>query len=184
MGVEAVLVVLLLFTATVKSQGDVSFSRMTVTLTCPGNGKWIDKIGEIKDSEGQAIDNKEYKFKYNGKATYSCKYKEDGDAAETEYQFYVEGKTCEMCVELDPTIFAAVIAVDVIGTTIVMMIIYRCTKKKSSAGPASSSKTPGGRAPGGRASGGRAPPVPSPDYEALNPQTVSHGTYSVVNRTG
>lgn len=36
--------------------------------------------------------------------------------------------------------FALVIVLDVIGTVVVMVLIYKCTKKKGSAGPVRSSK--------------------------------------------
>uniref|UniRef100_A0A8D3D5A9 Membrane protein DAP10 n=1 Tax=Scophthalmus maximus TaxID=52904 RepID=A0A8D3D5A9_SCOMX len=84
---------------------------------------------------------------------------------------------CANCVELDASSFGLVIAADMAGTVVLMAIIYKCTKKRSSAGPTPSSKAPA-------RSGGRAPPVPSPDYETLNAHTRSQDPYSVVNRTG
>ena len=51
---------------------------------------------------------------------------------------------CENCFELDAELFGLVIFVDVIGTAIVMMIIFKFTKKKSSDEPAHFSKRKNG----------------------------------------
>uniref|UniRef100_A0A3Q4HUW9 T-cell surface glycoprotein CD3 epsilon chain-like n=1 Tax=Neolamprologus brichardi TaxID=32507 RepID=A0A3Q4HUW9_NEOBR len=89
-----------------------------------------------------------------------------------------QGNMCENCFELNGDTLFTVIVGDLLLTIIMMVIVYRCTKKKSSAGPPQPSKAP-------PRSGGRGPPVPSPDYEALNPQTRAQDTYStVVNRMG
>ncbi|KAK1899861.1 T-cell surface glycoprotein CD3 epsilon chain [Dissostichus eleginoides] len=103
-------------------------------------------------------------------------YKEGNISTEAK-QHTLKGKTCVNCFELDATLFGLVIAADVVGTVIMMIIIYRCTKKKSSAGPTQTSKAPA-------RTGGRAPAVPSPDYEPLNLHTRSQDPYSVVNRMG
>ncbi|XP_045930542.1 T-cell surface glycoprotein CD3 epsilon chain-like isoform X1 [Micropterus dolomieu] len=168
MGVQAVLAVLLLFTAIVKAQeGGVTFWRNTFTMTCPKEGTW----------HGESLNNSETKEQTmtltygNDMKEFYCTY---GD---TKYYFYVKGKACDNCYELDAMLFWLAITVDVIGTVLVMMIIYRCTKQKSSTGLTPASKPPARQ-------GGRAPPVPSPDYELLNPRTISQDAYSVVNRMG
>nr|ACY54762.1 CD3 epsilon splice variant [Hippoglossus hippoglossus] len=88
-----------------------------------------------------------------------------------------KGSACANCIELEAAPLALAITVDMAGTIILMMIIYKCTKKKSSAGSTQASKAPA-------RAGGRAPPVPSPDYEALNPHTRSQDPYAIVSRTG
>ncbi|XP_069003382.1 T-cell surface glycoprotein CD3 epsilon chain-like [Embiotoca jacksoni] len=167
-GVQAVLVVVLMFTATAKSDGGyVAFWMDKVELTCPGEGSWFkDKVSIPNDQK------EKYTFDYTDKSNYHCEYDET-----KSYQFYVMGKTCDKCFELNGTVFAVAIVVDVVGTAFLMWIIFRCTKKKSSAGPTHSSKAPA-------RPGATAPPGSSSEYESLNLQNVSQGTYSVVNRTG
>ncbi|XP_039905515.1 T-cell surface glycoprotein CD3 epsilon chain-like isoform X2 [Simochromis diagramma] len=168
MGVQAVLVVVLLGVAsTVAGKGNVEIWRNQVTLTCPEAGKWNE---EIEDNNG----NQTYTFIYTSKAQYTCEYGPNKNI----YKFYVKGNVCENCFELDGNTLFMVIVGDLLLTIIVMVIVYTCSKKKSSAGPPQPSKAP-------PRSGGRGPPVPSPDYEALNPQTRAQETYStVVNRMG
>lgn len=183
MGVQAVLtVVLILFTATVKTQdGEISVWKTKVTLTCPESGLWYENEKKIEKTEdGKEINDdtgeKYFEFEYTGKTTYRCDY----PAKRTEpqkYYFRFEGKVCENCYELDGMLVAVVIVLDVVGTVLLMMIICYCTKNKSSAAPAQSSKAPA-------RSGGRPPPGASSEYEQLNRQTRSQETYSVVNRTG
>lgn len=173
MGVQAVLVVVLLGIATTMAedsttQGNVKIWRNQVTLICPKVGKWIDRNGPIEDSSAS----KTYTFLYTSKGQYRCEYDSK------KYRFYVEGNVCENCFELDGNTLFMVIVGDLLLTIIVMVIVYRCSNKKSPAGPPQPSKAP-------PRSGGRGPPVPSPDYEALNPQTRAQDTYStVVNRMG
>ncbi|TDH15110.1 hypothetical protein EPR50_G00028290 [Perca flavescens] len=88
-------------------------------------------------------------------------------------------EACENCFELDSFVVGLAIVVDVLGTAFVMMVIYRYTKKKYSAGPSQASKAPA--RPAGHHTG---PPPPQPDYEPLNPHTRNNGAYDVVNRTG
>ncbi|XP_030599826.1 T-cell surface glycoprotein CD3 epsilon chain [Archocentrus centrarchus] len=170
MGVQAVLSIVLLFVATVMAstkKGYVEFWKDEVTLTCPDVGEIIDSTGKTANST----------FKYTKKGHYHCDY-DDDSGSKIRYMFYVEGKACENCFELNAYLLLMIILVDILGTIILMIMIYRCTKKKSSGGPPQPSKAP-------PRSGGRAPPVPSPDYAPLNPQTRAQDTYStVVNRMG
>lgn len=171
MDFRVVFAILLLSVATVKAKGDVSFWGEYVTMTCPDIGKWFiaGNITELAD--------KEYQMKYTGSQdVYYCEYKDDG-GTNIKYYFYIQGKACATCFEVDGLLFLVVIVVDLLGTIGLMFLIYSCTKKRSSAGPANTSKSPA-------RSGGRGPPVPSPDYEQLNNLTRSQDTYSVVNRTG
>lgn len=164
MGVQAVLSIVLLFVATVKAtDGKVEFYGDQVTLTCPNNMVLHNSAGKLMNNT----------FTYSKKGKYLCK-----EGTTTKYMFYVEGKACQNCFELEAELLLMIIFVDILGTIILMIMIYRCTKKKSSAGPPQPSKAP-------PRSGGRAPPVPSPDYAPLNPQTRAQDTYStVVNRMG
>lgn len=170
MGVRATLAMLLLFIATVEAdEGGIEFWRETFTMSCPENGTWFKK--GVKESNV----GKEYKLTYDGtnKGSFYCEYGDD----KIKYYFYVKGKACENCFELDGRLFGLVIAVDVLGTAGLMIFIFSCTKKKSSAQPSHTSKAPA-------RSGGRGPPVPNPDYETLNLQNRAQDHYSFLNRTG
>uniref|UniRef100_A0A8C9Z286 CD3 gamma/delta subunit Ig-like domain-containing protein n=1 Tax=Sander lucioperca TaxID=283035 RepID=A0A8C9Z286_SANLU len=147
MGVRATLAVLLLFIATVKAaEGGVTFWRETFTMT----SKESDYIGETYT---QNYDTK-------SKGLYHCEYT-DGEGSESKkYYFYVKGKACKNCFELDSYVVGLAIVVDVLGTAFVMMVIYRYTKKKYSAGLSQASKAPARSA--GRHQAPSAPPV---DYE-------------------
>ncbi|KAM7399656.1 hypothetical protein PAMP_018906 [Pampus punctatissimus] len=184
-GSQAVLAVLLLVMCTVKAEnGDISFWRNNFKMICPEEGKWFKK-GELIPE----IEAKEYEVVYNAstKGIYHCEYENEYDEYDdsgnsviskkiVKYYFYVQGRVCENCFELDANLLTVAIVVDMVGTVLMMMIIYRCTKKKSSPAPHS------GKAPA--RSGGRAPPVPSPDYEQLNPHSRSQDPYSFLNRMG
>ncbi|CAN9511077.1 unnamed protein product [Ophioblennius macclurei] len=170
MDVPAVFFILLMLPAAVKTDAGVTFWRDTVTLTCPGTGTWYKKGVEILDSSAD----KNYVFRYEDKGIYHCEY---DDPTKQKYYFYVEGKACENCFELDAIVFLGVIIVDLVATVFVMMMVYRCTKRKASPGSTKNSRAP-------VPPGSRAPQVPSSDYEKLSPQTRSQDTYSLVNRTG
>ncbi|XP_041849735.1 T-cell surface glycoprotein CD3 epsilon chain-like [Melanotaenia boesemani] len=178
MEVQAVLVVLFMFASTVKTdengnsvEGKVEFWRKNVILTCPGKATWND----IEKMEVQTENT--IRTEYTQPLKGYCEY--DDNAKTIKYRFYVKGKACENCFELDATVFMGVIIVDVVGTAVVMMMIYKCSKKTSSDKRSHSPKPP-------LPSGHRPPPtVPSRDYESLNPHTRAADTYStVVNRMG
>ncbi|XP_074497447.1 T-cell surface glycoprotein CD3 epsilon chain-like [Sebastes fasciatus] len=175
MGVRATLAVLLLFIATVEAaDGGVEFWELDFTMTCPGEGNWFKKKGE-----SLLQGNETYKLQYDGKTkgSYHCEYNYTNDASVGTYYFYVKGKVCKNCFELDASLFGGVIAVDVLVTAILMMVIFKYTKKKSSAGLSHASKAPA-------RSGGRAQAAQSPTYEPLSPHTRAQDPYSVVNRMG
>ncbi|XP_030007438.1 T-cell surface glycoprotein CD3 epsilon chain isoform X2 [Sphaeramia orbicularis] len=171
MDFRVVFAILLLSVATVKAQ-DVSFWGATVTMTCPGSGSWHMK----GKSEPLAENTDKLEMKYAGNQDIYCQYGDDSNA-QVKYYFYIQGKACETCFEVDALLFLVVIVVDLLGTIGLMLVIYSCTKKRSSAGPAPTSKPPA-------RSRGQGPPVPSPDYEQLNPLTRTADTYSAVNRMG
>ncbi|XP_044057314.1 T-cell surface glycoprotein CD3 epsilon chain-like isoform X2 [Siniperca chuatsi] len=158
MGVRAVLAVLLLCIATVKAEnGEVTFWRENFTMTCPDSGTWFDKDNnELPYFSPMPRKSVTFKYDNSKKGPYHCKYGDD--ASQKKYYFYVQGKVCENCFELEASLCVMAIVADVVGTAFVMMIIYRCTKKKSPAGLTPASKPPA-------RSGGRAPAVPSPDYD-------------------
>ncbi|XP_029028369.1 T-cell surface glycoprotein CD3 epsilon chain-like [Betta splendens] len=177
MDVRLVLAVALLFIVTVTAQGNVEFWRTTVTLTCPKEGTWTLDEKDKSDIEEKT---KEYQYEIKRNPLSYCEYNDDSEnpvnpEPKIKYFFYVKGKVCENCFELEGTLFLLIIIVDVIGTAIVMIAIYKCAKKKAPSGPARPKAT---------SRSGPAPPTPSRDYEQLNPHTRSLETYSVVNRTG
>ncbi|XP_024113877.1 T-cell surface glycoprotein CD3 epsilon chain isoform X1 [Oryzias melastigma] len=173
MGVQIVLVVLILCAVTLGAQGDskgdVQFKQNTVTLTCPE--------GYTKRGPGlKNDDNNTYTFEYKKPVKYYC------ESGSKKYFFYVKGKGCDNCFELEGWLLAAAIVGDVVMTTILIMIIYKCNKKKTTDEPAQTifpSAPPANYPPGPR---GRH--APSQTYEPLNPQTRHDGVYSKVQRTG
>ncbi|XP_017163668.1 T-cell surface glycoprotein CD3 epsilon chain [Poecilia reticulata] len=185
MTVQAVFVIIFMFATSVKAEtGGAEFWKKDVTLTCPERGTWHKGQPTTPEATtSPVVSTKEYTFLYERQVLYTCQYKKNEHTSPTvNYYFYVKGKACQNCFELDPKFFVVIIVVDVIGTAVVMMIIYRCSKKKSSDAPTPSNK------PTPRA-GHRAPHGPS-EYETLNPNTRSQDTYStvvnsgMVNRTG
>uniref|UniRef100_A0A671X820 CD3 gamma/delta subunit Ig-like domain-containing protein n=1 Tax=Sparus aurata TaxID=8175 RepID=A0A671X820_SPAAU len=143
MGVRAAFAVFLLFIATVEAEdGGVTFWGKEFTMTCPGKDgiKW-----------------------YEGNGKQPLEGRKEGQKSQTAnkkpYYFYVQGKVCDNCFELDSLMFLMAIVFDILMTICVMFIVYKCTKKKGPAGLTHASKPP-------PRSGGRGgPPVPSPDYE-------------------
>ncbi|MEQ2234997.1 hypothetical protein ILYODFUR_037139 [Ilyodon furcidens] len=174
--VQAVFVIFLMFATTVKTQeevkGEVTFWRKSVTVKCTDNSEvyLVDKSTESLGTE--------YEFEYNGQVEYMCKLQGN----KTPYRLYIKGRTCDNCFELNAKFFLMIIIVDLFGTVGVMIIIYSCSKNKSSdRNPKPTKTTP--------KTGSRGPPIPSPDYAPLNHHTLSTDTYSsvntpVVNRTG
>ncbi|MEQ2277125.1 hypothetical protein XENORESO_020245, partial [Xenotaenia resolanae] len=133
MAVQAVLIVLLMFPTTVKTvTGQATFFKKEVTLTCPQDGTWYKEDTKVPET------GKSFTFPYESQVKYRCEYdnpKEGDSTTKMKYYFYVKGKTCDNCFELDAVFFLVIIFVDIIGTVVVMMIIYRCAKKKSSEVP-------------------------------------------------
>uniref|UniRef100_A0A3Q3R6L0 Immunoglobulin V-set domain-containing protein n=1 Tax=Monopterus albus TaxID=43700 RepID=A0A3Q3R6L0_MONAL len=86
MGVQTVLVFLLLFMATVKSDPGVQFWREDFTMTCPGKGT-SDTSETSEPSETSKTF--EYKQRYNRdtKGLYYCTY----GSEPVKYYFYVQG---------------------------------------------------------------------------------------------
>lgn len=169
---QAVLAFTLLISATVEAGGGVSIWMDHVTLTCPAQGSWFHRKGSDVKSVGQnGSATHEYKFD-GSKDQYICKFDE------VIYHFYIQGKACEHCIELEAWVFAVVIVADVIGTTVVMAIVYKCAKR-SSGGPQKSSKAARSRE--------MDIPLNTRTYEPLNVNTMSQDPYSsisVINRTG
>lgn len=151
-------------------KGGVAFRNTEVTLTCPEYGAWYKKDQNLNAK------NTSFKFSYAQKVEYRCEY------SSKKYYFFVQGRVCQNCFELDAKFFVVIIVVDLIGTAVVMMIIYKCSKKKSSEKPPPTAKPPS-------RTGNR--PAHGSEYESLNPNTRTTDTYStvfnnsgMVNRTG
>ncbi|XP_074536204.1 T-cell surface glycoprotein CD3 epsilon chain-like [Halichoeres trimaculatus] len=170
MGVGAAFTVFVLFIASVDAGGGVQFWRKNITMTCPEEATAWNLNGKPTDAQEKI--EKTYTLQYdNGKkGPHFCSYK-DGTGGDKKYYFYVQGKVCEKCFELDGNAFLVAIVADILFTVGVMFVIYNCTKKKSSGESSLASNAPA-------LPGGRAPPIPHPDYEALNPHTQNKDTYS------
>ncbi|XP_043974812.1 T-cell surface glycoprotein CD3 epsilon chain-like [Gambusia affinis] len=187
MAAQAVFVVIFMFATSVKAEtGGATFWREDVTLTCPESHgmTWYNEKSTQETSPLAVNQPNEFKFRYERPVQYRCQHKNnDQDPKTMNYHFYIKGKACKNCFELGPMFFLTFIVVNVIGTAVLMMIVYKCSKKKNSDGQTSSIKLtprPGPRAPHGA----------STEYETLNPNTRSQDTYStvvnsgLVNRTG
>ncbi|XP_038817939.1 T-cell surface glycoprotein CD3 epsilon chain-like [Salvelinus namaycush] len=166
-GVYGGLVFLLLIMTTVEGEGDVSFWRTTVTMTCPAKGLWYEGTVQMEQDEREKI-TKDYD---ENKRVYYCVYGNE----KTNYQFYIKGKVCKDCYELNPTLVAGAIIGDLLVTGGVILIVYLRARKKS--GPAAPQK------PTSRSAGRGPPVVPSPDYEPLSVATRSRDIYAT-HRTG
>ncbi|XP_075871355.1 T-cell surface glycoprotein CD3 epsilon chain-like isoform X2 [Nelusetta ayraudi] len=169
--VSVVVAVLLAASVEANQVTGVEFSGKMFTMTCPKNGKWFHKGSIIPGSEESTLLRP---YDDTAKGLYHCEY--GTDSSTVKYYFYVQGRVCDNCFELTPYEMMVAIVVDVLLTLLVMLITYKCSQKRSSA---AASHTPKAAPPRGRG-----PAVPSPDYEALDPRTSSHGTYSKVNRLG
>ncbi|XP_038129317.1 T-cell surface glycoprotein CD3 epsilon chain-like [Cyprinodon tularosa] len=164
MAFQAVIFVLLMFAATVKTQkGGVDFQNEKVILTCPGIGDWYKGDKMIPRSETS----NSYDFEYE-QGQYKCHHNGEN------YHFYVRGRTCKNCIELKGEYFIAIIFADAIGSIVVMVIIYRCCKKKSSAEP------PPVAQQRSKPAKNRAAYPEDSAYERLNPTTRVTDTYSTV----
>uniref|UniRef100_A0A8C6M6T0 CD3 gamma/delta subunit Ig-like domain-containing protein n=1 Tax=Nothobranchius furzeri TaxID=105023 RepID=A0A8C6M6T0_NOTFU len=122
MDVQAAFAVLLMFAATVNADGEASasFRGSEVTLTCPFDGAWYDKDTKLSETDA-------YTFQYEVPVQYDCK-----TSTGRLYQFYVRGLACDNCFELDAFLFIGMVTADVIVSTVLMIIIYRCNRKTSS----------------------------------------------------
>lgn len=174
----AVLACTLLISATVDARVGFSFWTDEVTLTCPESGDWFQ--GKASDAKSVSLQNgtKSYSYIYTGnKDMYHCRYQSTQTNEMETYHFYIQGKACGSCFELDAQVFAVVIVADLVATAVVIAIVYKCCKK-TSAGPQKKSK--------GRS---READIPLDDrtsspYQALSPHTRSQDPYQVINRTG
>ncbi|KAM8905612.1 uncharacterized protein AB9W97_008690 [Spinachia spinachia] len=167
---QATLAVLLLSTAAVHAaEGNVEFTKDKFKMICPEDGTWFKKNAELKPPGVTHTET----YSRKTKGLYHCKYK-DIEGNIKRYYFFVKGKACANCYEMEPEYLALAIVADVVGTTCVMMMVFSCTKKKRSAAYKAR--------PGGRPAPARPPPALSPSnpspYQALNPLTRSNDVYS------
>uniref|UniRef100_A0A8C4Z0F7 CD3 epsilon n=1 Tax=Gadus morhua TaxID=8049 RepID=A0A8C4Z0F7_GADMO len=129
------------------SPAGVSFWKKSFTMTCPDKGEWYK--GDIKlDEYGEKL---EQEYNDTTKGHYHCRYLEE------QYHFYVKGKVCENCYELDPVTVAVVIIADVLLTLGVILVVYVRARKRKSAGAKPKKVSSSGP------SGG--PATSSPDYQ-------------------
>lgn len=134
-------------------KGDATFWRDKVTLTCPRSGNWHNPTAALLQNGTET-----YEFEFVKKKYYfHCTYRDTDDVDKT-YHFYVEGKgesnqslifssvpgcrantcwtshlspaACKDCFEVDGLLFLLIVIVDLIGTSVLMMIIYNYAKKK------------------------------------------------------
>ncbi|KAM4628187.1 T-cell surface glycoprotein CD3 epsilon chain-like [Polymixia lowei] len=179
--VSGVLAALLLLITTVKAdKGSVSFQNKEFKMSCPESGDWYK--GETKTKINETTQDLTLKYddskgKGSNKGHYYCQYNEYVDATTpTIYQFYVRGKVCDNCYELDGSTLGVAIVLDLTVTGLVILLVYFYAKRKNSAGP-TPTKGPA------QAAGRDAPPVPpATDYEPLNHLTRGQETYSALNR--
>ncbi|XP_046892287.1 T-cell surface glycoprotein CD3 epsilon chain-like [Hypomesus transpacificus] len=149
------------------SRASVDFWGSSFTLTCPDNHFYNESTSYYQSSYSERDLDKYY-----------CV--ETANEQVNIYHFYILATVCENCYELDSTLVAGAIGMDLLLTGGIMMIIYLCAHKKTS-GETPSKSVPAKAPP---RSGGRAPPVPATDYETLNPQTRSKDIYAGVQRNG
>ncbi|XP_077422795.1 T-cell surface glycoprotein CD3 epsilon chain-like [Vanacampus margaritifer] len=143
---------LLIVSAVEAGTGGVTFWRENFTMTCPENGAWFQRGEQLhKSSNSLTLNGK-------NKGLYYCEYDKDN----IKYYFYVEGKVCTHCFELDAVLFGVLIVADVSVTIALMILIYKCTKKKISLSTKDSA-------------------VPSSDYDQLNTHARSQDPYSFLN---
>ncbi|XP_035242482.1 T-cell surface glycoprotein CD3 epsilon chain-like [Anguilla anguilla] len=151
-------------------KGSVEFSGMDFIMTCPnsdGGTPWSSDY----NPEGNKVT---LSYKEGGKKKHSCTIDSD-----KTYNFYVQGRVCKNCYELDGGLLIGIIFVDLLVTGGVIIVIYNCAQRKSS-----SARSPAPAS--GRPVRANAPSVPDRDYEPLNHATRDTATYAVagVNRTG
>uniref|UniRef100_A0A3Q3BGV1 CD3 gamma/delta subunit Ig-like domain-containing protein n=1 Tax=Kryptolebias marmoratus TaxID=37003 RepID=A0A3Q3BGV1_KRYMA len=115
-GVQVVLIVVLIgFFLFFLFKGEATFWRKQVTLTCPEEGQWFNDGKEVNTNILQT-----YEFEYQQQAEYSCVYSDN-----KKYYFFVKGRACENCFEVDGRLFMLAIIVDLIGTSVLMMELFR-----------------------------------------------------------
>ncbi|XP_010869168.1 T-cell surface glycoprotein CD3 epsilon chain [Esox lucius] len=145
----------------VEGQGDVTFWRDKYTLTCPEIGEWyVDN--ELIQAEARSFD----PIEIGNTRSYHCQYGKEN----IKHLFYIQGRGCENCYEVEMNQIAMVIVGDLILTGAVILIVYFWAQKKS--GPATSQK------PTSR-SRGQAPVVSNVDYEPLRHGDRGKNIYAV-----
>ncbi|XP_059930416.1 T-cell surface glycoprotein CD3 epsilon chain-like [Gadus macrocephalus] len=146
--IGSVLVCLLLSFARSGDTAGVSFWKKSFTMTCPDVGDWYKE-----DIKIAANSEKLYIMEYNDttKGHYYCIHLAE------KYHFYVKGKVCENCYELDPVKVAVVIIADVLLTLGVILVVYVRARKRKSA--VAKPKKVSSSGPSG------SPATSSPDYQ-------------------
>ncbi|KAK7171316.1 hypothetical protein R3I93_003806 [Phoxinus phoxinus] len=158
--------VVLMLTAAAASQ-DIRTTGSGAVLVCSGeeeNVKWK------KGTEDMSIKTRENMVTAEQgvvKGEFSCEYT-DNNAKTFKDLFYLNVKVCENCIELSGMMASAVILGDLVFTGAVILMVYVCVRKNTGSTQQKASKP--------RTSS--APPVPNPDYEQLNQNTLNTGLYA------
>ncbi|KAJ8369036.1 hypothetical protein SKAU_G00090640 [Synaphobranchus kaupii] len=163
------------------SEIGVAFSGLGFTMTCPIQGeatKWTSGQKTIETHENTL----QLTYDDTTKGQHNCRSvipDPDVQSGSSVHYFYVQGKVCKNCYELDGALLMGFIFVDLLVTGGIITVIYTCARKKSASAPSPAPAS-------GRTARGSAPSVPDRDYEPLNLATRDTGTYAVagVNRTG
>lgn len=155
------------------TKGSVEFWGTTVTLYCPSSYDGIKVRKTNNKTQGHELEIHDYTQKDDGQ--YDCLVSSSSQL----YQFYIKGKVCDNCYELNTVLVSGVIVGDLMLTFGIMMIVYLYAQKK--AGKTNSTKSVPAK-PKSRTAGRGPPEPPATDYQTLN--TVNRDTYAIVNKNG
>ncbi|XP_028856727.1 T-cell surface glycoprotein CD3 epsilon chain-like [Denticeps clupeoides] len=166
---------------------DVSFWQDSVHFQCPEfDGDKTTK----KEHNNLVVFNathEKIKFSESIKGQYSC--------ADKTVQFYVKGKGCPNCYDLNATFLGIVIGLDLAVTTFLMFIVHYFAKGRSPSTPQKSKMSIFFIPPAclsqrfllfraSHVDKGTPHSPPEPDYQPLNIGSRSRDTYAAVNRMG
>uniref|UniRef100_A0A8B9JFH1 CD3 gamma/delta subunit Ig-like domain-containing protein n=1 Tax=Astyanax mexicanus TaxID=7994 RepID=A0A8B9JFH1_ASTMX len=157
------LFVLIAFPLAVANTENIEIHGTTVILTCPENGTWY-KGNEVLGNESTYTINK-YTEDHND--LYECK------AGGRSYYFYTRLYVCERCMEMNTVVAWGIVLGDVMVTLGVILIVYICASKNTSAPPQRAQRrqlTPG------------TAQTSDPTYQELTPGTRNADVYSDVKR--
>lgn len=163
----------------IHKQYKVSISGTDVMLTCPpiiqGSIKWEYNGEEITNENEEQLLLKNFSEMENS-GYYACYINKD-----TNHYLYLRARVCENCVEVDLTVVATVIIVDILITVGLLMAVYYWSKtRKAKSKPVTRGAGAGGRSKGQKKE--RPPPVPNPDYEPI--RKGQRDLYSGLNQRG
>ncbi|XP_049322966.1 T-cell surface glycoprotein CD3 epsilon chain [Astyanax mexicanus] len=157
------LFVLIAFPLAVANPGNIEISGTKVTLTSPEKGTWYKGNEELGNEFTYTINN--YTEGDNG--LYECK---EGNRS---YYFYTRLYVCEGCMEMKTVVAWGIVLGDVMVTLGVILIVYLCASKNTSAPPQRAQRrqlTPG------------TAQTSDTTYQELTPGTRNADVYSDVKR--